>query len=208
LNKTSKNKPVPSHPKVTAQSRGVQRQVGPVAPPVFRPNATPKVLQSKMKEVRPEPRNRILVQKKEQSIVQPFVSRIVQAVKIYPNLHPGAVEPVNEGNIFHLKSFAGQYRLQRSQSHNVNVPNQQYNFVRTREGQMLLHNRYRHPSIAEGKQVLYAGEIFFNNGQLEWWSNGSGHYQPNADDAEQANLPMNQFFSYQQIIKGEHKRKR
>ena len=161
-----------------------------------------------MKEVRPEPRNRILVQKKEQSIVQPFVSRIVQAVKIYPNLHPGAVEPVNEGSIFHLKSFAGQYRLQRSQSHNVNVPNQQYNFVRTREGQMLLHNRYRHPSIAEGKQVLYAGEIFFNNGQLEWWSNGSGHYQPNADDAEQANLPMNQFFSYQQIIKGEHKRKR
>ena len=43
---------------------------------------------------------------------------------------------------------------------------------------MLLHNRYRHPSIAEGKQVLYAGEIYFNNGKLKWWSNGSGHYQP------------------------------
>jgi len=192
----------------------VQRHATPKAPPVYRPNSVPKVLQAKTKDARLETQNKVLAQKRvvinkrEQSIVQPFASKVVQAMKIYPNLHPGAVEPVNQGSIFHLKSFAGQYRLHRDQSHNVNVPNQQYNFVRTREGQMLLHNRYRHPSIAEGKQVLYAGEIFFNNGQLEWWSNGSGHYQPNADDAEQANLPMNQFFSYQQIIKGEHKRKR
>ena len=175
----------------------------------------PKVLQRQTRDVQPKvpkvlvpQRPNLQPQKTRQIAIQRFTSRVVQAVKVYPNLHPGAVEPVNEGNIFHLKSFAGQYRLHRSQSHNVNVPNQQYNFVRTREGQMLLHNRYRHPSIAEGKQVLYAGEIFFNNGQLEWWSNGSGHYQPNADDAEQANLPMNQFFSYQQVIKGEHKRKR
>ncbi len=135
-------------------------------------------------------------------------SRIMQAVKIYPNLHPGATEPINPGNIFRLNSFADQYRLHQVNSHAVNVPNQQYNFVRTREGEMLLHSRYRHPSIAEGKQVLYAGEIFFNNGKLQWWSNGSGHYQPDADGAEQANLPMDHFFSYQQIIKGEHKRKK
>ena len=135
-------------------------------------------------------------------------STVVQAVKFYPNLHPGAVEPVEPSNIFRLNNFANQYRLHRVNSHSVNVPNQQYNFVRTREGEMLLHSRYRHPSIAEGKQVLYAGEIFFNNGQLEWWSNGSGHYQPYAEDAAQASLPMDQFYSYQQIIKGEHKRKR
>lgn len=143
-----------------------------------------------------------------QTAVQRFTSRVVQAVKIYPNLHPGAIEPVNPASIFRLNSFAGQYRLHRRHSHSVNVPNQQYNFVRTREGEMLLHNRYRHPSIAEGQQVLYAGEIFFNNGQLQWWSNGSGHYQPNVDDAEQANLPMDHFFSYQQIIKGEHMRRK
>jgi len=166
--------------------------------------------------VRPEVPGRIPVQRnatvqqkgKEQSIVQPFASRVVQAVKFYPNLHPGAVEPVDPGNVFRLNNFANQYRLHKVNSHGVNVPNLQYNFVRTREGEMLLHARYRHPSIAEGKQVLYAGEIFFNNGQLEWWSNGSGHYQPYAEDADQANLPMDQFFSYQQIIKGEHKRKR
>lgn len=135
-------------------------------------------------------------------------SAVVQRLKIYPNLHPGAVEPVDHNNVFRLNSFAGQYRLQRRHSHGVNVPNQQYNFVRTREGETLLHSRYRHPSIAEGKQVLYAGEIFFNNGKLSWWSNGSGHYQPFAEDAEQANLPMDQFYSYQQIIKGEHTRQK
>jgi hypothetical protein len=173
---------------------------------VYRPNSTPKVLQAKIKEVRPEARRPPVVQKK--SIVQPFTSRVVQATKLYPNLHPGAIEPVDSGNLFRLHSFANQFRLHKVNSHSVNVPNQQYNFVRTREGDMLLHARYRHPSIAEGKQVLYAGEIFFNNGQLEWWSNGSGHYQPFAEDAEQASLPMSQFYSYQQIIKGEHKRKR
>ncbi len=72
---------------------------------------------------------------------------------------------------------------------------------------MLLHNRYRHPSIAEGRQVLYAGEAYFNNGRLEWWSNGSGHYQPDSEDAKQAALPLDHFYTYQQVIKGEHKRK-
>lgn len=172
------------------------------------PGPSPKVAQLKTKEVRPEPRSRIVIQRKEKSIIQPFVSRIVQATKLYPNLHPGAIEPVDTGNVFRLHNFANQYRLHRVNSHSVNVPNQQYNFVRTREGDMLLHARYRHPSIAEGKQVLYAGEIYFNNGQLEWWSNGSGHYQPYVEDAVQANLPMDQFYSYQQVIKGEHKRKK
>jgi hypothetical protein len=192
------------------QGGAVQRHTTPKAPPVYRPNSVPKVLQTKVKD---NPHNKAVTQrvaavkKANQSIVQPFASKVVQAVKFYPNLHPGAIEPVDTVNVFRLQNFANQYRLHRVNSHSVNVPNQQYNFVRTREGDMLLHARYRHPSIAEGKQVLYAGEIFFNNGQLEWWSNGSGHYQPYAEDAVQANLPMYQFFSYQQIIKGEHKRK-
>jgi len=223
LNKTLKTKNAQSPLNVTAQNRGprslpakpqagaVQRQTTPTAPPVYRPNSVPRVLQRKSKE---EPQKKVLTQKRapatkaEKSIVQPFASKVVQAVKIYPNLHPGAVEPVDLGNVFRLHNFANQYRLHKVNSHSVNVPNQQYNFVRTREGDMLLHARYRHSSIAEGRQVLYAGEIYFNNGQLEWWSNGSGHYQPYAEDAAQANLPMDHFYSYQQVIKGEHKRKR
>ena len=195
------------------QVGAVQRHLAPKPPPVYRPNSTPKVLQSKMKEARPETHPKVLAQrgaatKADQSTIQRFASRVVQAKKFYPNLHPGAVESVDPGNVFQLNNFSNQYRLRRKNSHGINVPNQQYNFVRTREGEMLLHARYRHPSIAEGKQVLYAGEVFFNNGQLEWWSNGSGHYQPDAEDAEQASLPMDHFFSYQQIIKGEHKRKK
>jgi hypothetical protein len=133
---------------------------------------------------------------------------VVQARKVYPNLHPGAVERVEPGQLFRLENFTDQYRLRKADSHGVYVPNQQYNFVRTVEGQMLLHNRYRHPSIAEGRQVLYAGEVHFNNGKLEWWSNGSGHYQPDSEDAQQAALPMDNFYTYQQVIKGEHKRRR
>lgn len=216
-----------------------------VAPPIYNPQPTPRVLQTKMaagnlREAQarislkgPQPRTQPKVlpprikaaQPKlevlnriagppparvvaPRRVVQRIRSRVVQATRFYPNLHPGAVEPVDPSNIFRLNSFADQYRLHKVHSHGVNVPNQQYNFVRTGEGEMLLHSRYRHPSIAEGKQVLYAGEIYFNNGKLEWWSNGSGHYQPDTDNAEQANLPMDQFFSYQQILKGEHTRKR
>ncbi len=132
---------------------------------------------------------------------------VVQALRFFPNLHPGAVERVEPSSIFRLESFTDQYRLRKVDSHGVSVPNQQYNFVRTAEGQMLLHSRYRHPSIAEGRNVLYAGEVFFNNGKLEWWSNGSGHYQPDVEEAVQASLPLDNFYSYQQIIKGEHKQK-
>jgi hypothetical protein len=204
------------------------------APEVYRPQAIPRVLQTKSSihvslpaSSRPAhdvmkrtvrsggaAENKSLISPRvdqrnvSSAAVQRFTSRVVQALKIYPNLHPGAVEPIDPSSLFRLASFANQYRLHRVNSHGVNVPNQQYNFVRTREGEMLLHSRYRHPSIAEGKQVLYAGEVFFKNGQLEWWSNGSGHYQPYAEDAEQAALPMDHFFSFQQIIKGEHRRKK
>lgn len=204
----------PLLPQLSAQKNRPGDKSAPVGPNVYRPQPVPKVLQTKtrpassqnVKAVAPH-----LQAKTNQNGVQlkrAINSRVVQAVKYFPNLHPGAVEPVNPDNIFRLNSFAGQYRLHQVHSHGVNVPNQQYNFVRTREGNTLLHNRYRHPSIAEGKQVLYAGEVYFDNGNLKWWSNGSGHYQPGADDAEQANLPMDRFYSYQQIIKGEHTRKK
>ena len=197
---SSQPKPIVKSP---VNARAAMR--GTPTPLQLRPSATrTQTAQPAARQTPPRATN----PKTRQGTVQPFASRIVQATKFYPNLHPGAVESVDPENVFRLNNFANQYRLRRVNSHGVNVPNQQYNFVRTREGEMLLHARYRHPSIAEGKQVLYAGEIFFNNGQLEWWSNGSGHYQPDAEDAGQANLPMDQFYSYQQVIKGEHKRKK
>jgi hypothetical protein len=228
------------------QLHAAQPRRQPIVPTVYRPQSTPKILQTKLGNgmasrgqfqvnptqptfrvahlpvkllVTPQRINLVRSQPIKSGIqlsrgvasrivVQRFQSGVVQATKFYPNLHPGAVESIDPSNIFRLNSFADQYRLHKVNSHGVNVPNQQYNFVRTSGGETLLHSRYRHPSIAEGKQVLYAGEIFFNNGQLQWWSNGSGHYQPDPDSAQQANLPMDYFFSYQQIIKGEHTRKK
>jgi hypothetical protein len=204
----------PQLPQANPQRNVPGQRPMPAAPNAYRPQPVPKVLQTKMKpnagKTPPAAAPRVTAPTKQNGVQlsRASISRVVQAVKYYPNLHPGAIEPVNQSNIFRLNSFADQYRLHQVNSHGVNVPNQQYNFVRTREGEMLLHNRYRHPSIAEGKQVLYAGEISFNNGKLAWWSNGSGHYQPSADDAQQANLPMEYFYSYQQIIKGEHTRKK
>lgn len=193
--------PQPKKPEVSIRPGSVP------LPTAYRPQPVPKVLQRKTHCAVAQPKP-VIPQLQSRQRATPAESRVVQATKYYPNLHPGAVESVNPASVFRLNSFADQYRLHRQNSHSVNVPNQQYNFVRTREGDMLLHNRYRHPSIAEGKQVLYAGEVFFNNGRLEWWSNGSGHYQPGAEDAGQANLPMDRFYSYQQIIKGEHTRKK
>jgi hypothetical protein len=199
--------PQPKKPEVS------NRRATPSLPTSYRPQAVPKVLQRKTHcapKIVAQPK--IAVQLKTappKTCPAPAINRaVVQGTKYFPNLHPGAVESVSRGSVFRLNSFADQYRLHRQDSHGVNVPNQQYNFVRTREGEMLLHNRYRHPSIAEGKHVLYAGEIFFNNGRLQWWSNGSGHYQPGPEDAVQANLPLDRFYSYQQIIKGEHTRKK
>ncbi|MDQ1610359.1 MAG: hypothetical protein QOG00_290 [Pyrinomonadaceae bacterium] len=205
----------PVQPRIISARPVVAAQVAhPRLPPAVTPQPRINPVQPKAVEVRirqaaaaPSPAlHRPVVQR---TVVQGFKSSVVQAkaTKFYPNLHPGAAVPVERSNIFTLDSFANQYRLRRNDSHTVNVPNMKYNFVRNREGQMLLHNRYRHPSLAEGQQVLYAGEVFFNNGTLQWWSNGSGHYQPDADGAEQANLPMDCFYSYQQIIKGEHLRK-
>lgn len=200
----------PPLPQVNQKNAGPVQRKAPAAPNVYRPQPVPKVLQTKQAQTPKAVAAARTQTKPNQNNVQlkATTSRVVQAVRFFPNLHPGATEPVNPSSLFRLNNFSDQYRLHRVNSHGVNVPNQQYNFVRTREGEMLLHNRYRHPSIAEGKQVLYAGEISFNNGKLDWWSNGSGHYQPSADDAGQANLPMENFYSYQQIIKGEHKRKK
>jgi hypothetical protein len=228
------------------------RRQPPAAPPVYRPQPTPLVLQRKSalpqrpnvaaavarlevprrpvqaatSHARPAAKPEAPAHRKspwptpaapphakppaavQQKRAQASAPKVVQAIKLYPNLHPGAVESVDPASVFKLSSFADQYRLRKTKGHGVYVPNQLYNFVRTSEGDMLLHNRYRHPSIAEGRQVLYAGEVFFNNGRLEWWSNGSGHYQPDSEDAKQAALPLDNFYSYQQVIKGEHKRKR
>ena len=96
--------------------------------------------------------------------------------------------------------------MRRGKEHGQYVPNAKFTFVKLTSGEMLMHQRFRHPVLAEGRPVLYAGEAHFNNGRLEWWSNGSGNYSPDADHAAQAGLPTDQFFTDDQILKGVHTR--
>ena len=84
--------------------------------------------------------------------------------KIYPNLNPAAAIPVDREQIFRLRSFADIYRLNRGKEHGQYVPNARFVFVTMTSGETLLHQRYRHPALSEGKPVLYAGEASFNSG--------------------------------------------
>jgi hypothetical protein len=124
--------------------------------------------------------------------------------RIYHNLNPSAAVPVDREQIFTLSSFSDQYRMRRGREHGQYVPNARFTFVKLTTGETLLHQRFRHPALAEGRPVLYAGEASFNNGKLQWWSNGSGNYRPDPDHATQAGLPMDNFFTYDQVLKGVH----
>jgi len=125
--------------------------------------------------------------------------------KIYPNLNPAAATPVDREQIFSLRSFAGHYRMSRGREHGQYVPNARFIFVTMLDGGTLMHQRYRHPAISAGQPVLYAGEAYFNNGQLEWWSNGSGNYRPDPRHAEQAGLPLERFYPWDDVLKGRHR---
>jgi hypothetical protein len=72
------------------------------------------------------------------------------------------------------------------------------------DGYTLMHPNFRHPALAGGRGVHYAGEAHFDNGRLLWWSNGSGNYRPDAEHAEQAGLPMDRFYAWDQVMKGKH----
>ena len=124
--------------------------------------------------------------------------------RFYSNLNPTAAIPVDRDQIFRLSSFAGNYRMRRGKEHGQYVPNARFVFVTMIGGETLLHPRFRHPALSEGKPVLYAGEASFNNGKLQWWSNGSGNYRPDPDHAAQAGLPVEQFYTFDDILKGRH----
>jgi hypothetical protein len=126
--------------------------------------------------------------------------------RLYPNLNPSAAVPVDRDQIFHLRSFADIYRMSRGKEHGQYVPNARFTFVKLTTGETLMHQRFRHPALAEGRPVLYAGEVHFDNGRLQWWSNGSGNYRPDSDHAAQAGLPVEQFYTHDEILKGVHTR--
>lgn len=180
------------------------------APPVYRPQMSvalinPKFVAVQMKPVL-APAVIIRHNPKPYTVVQPKSAS--GQPKFYPNLNPAAAAlKVDPTEFMHLQSGFDQsfYRMRRGGDHGLLVPNTKYIFVRTMDGDTVMHPRYRHPVLAQGRPVLYAGEAYFNNGKLDWWSNGSGNYRPDSDHAEQARLPMERFFTYEQVLKGAHR---
>lgn len=132
-------------------------------------------------------------------IIQPFVGG---QPRLYPNLNPAAALPVDRDQIFRLNNFFDNYRMHRGKELAQYVPNAKYVFVKMASGETLLHPRFRHPALAEGHPVLYAGEARFDNGKLLWWSNASGNYRPDAAHAAQAGFPMDQFLTYEKVLQG------
>ena len=142
-----------------------------------------------------------------------FPPRAIQAhsaggqPRLYQNLNPAAAIPVEKDQVFRLQNFYDHhYRLNRGKERAQYVPNSRYVFVKMTSGETLLHPRYRHPALAEGRPVLYAGEAAFDNGKLQWWSNASGNYRPDPNHAAQAGLPMDQFYTWEDIMRGAQSR--
>lgn len=101
----------------------------------------------------------------------------------------------------------GLFQLRRHDNPVLTRPSGVYNFVRV---QGATRNRAAtfmsagapHASLAAGRPVLYAGTAAFDGGNLQWWSNYSGTYQPQAAFCRQAALPEDKFVPWQQLQMG------
>ncbi len=129
--------------------------------------------------------------------------------RLYPNLNPRAMSvKAKREEIATLVPFFDEFRMTKPSYRGQTLPNSKFVFVTERDGAIHMHPRYRHPVIAEGRPVRYAGEAEFRHGELRWWSNASGNYKPSRRDAEQAGLPMDRFFTHEQVRSGAHRRPR
>jgi hypothetical protein len=122
-------------------------------------------------------------------------------LRLYPNLRPVAAVPGAAEQGLVLQSWYGHYSVRPSAGRGHYVPNARYLFVRTADGATRVHPRMRHPVLAAGQPVMYAGEAFFESGALRWWSNGSGHYRPDPEHAAQAGLPLELFRTWDDVIR-------
>jgi hypothetical protein len=138
---------------------------------------------------------------------KPFVFPVLQAraaagqLRLYPNLRPLARQPDTKEQIFTLQQWYGNYGMRGEGGRGHYVPNARYLFVRTTDGQTKMHPRLRHPTLAGGDPVMYAGEAYFESGALRWWSNGSGHYRPDPEHATQAGLPLTLFRTWDDVAR-------
>jgi tetratricopeptide (TPR) repeat protein len=81
-----------------------------------------------------------------------------------------------------------------------------YNFIVTkneRDEVEIIYGRIGHFHLSKDREVIFAGEIWFKNGQIGMWNNASGHFKPDAILAPQVaalcKLPLDKFESLDKL---------
>ena len=101
----------------------------------------------------------------------------------------------------------GAFNVRSADRHTMSPPTGTFNFVRVhgdtpRSRPLLVSAKLGHAQIAGGRPVVYAGTARFDSGEMAWWSNYSGTYQPIAAFRAQAGLPENKFVPWQKLQMG------
>ena len=121
--------------------------------------------------------------------------------KRFPNLMNDAVHEVPA---FRLEMRNGKW-VTVSEKGAVRSASGQHIFVVAEDGTIFVsgrrppgsHQVASHADLAGGRDVMYAGEIQFSGrtsrGEIRWWNNHSGHYQPGSELAPRTGLPMDLF---------------
>jgi hypothetical protein len=101
----------------------------------------------------------------------------------------------------------GGFQVRSAERHTTSPPTGTFNFVRVhgdtpRSRPLLVSARLAHAQMAGGRPVVYAGTARFDRGEMAWWSNFSGTYQPIAAFRAQAGLPEDKFVAWQKLQMG------
>jgi hypothetical protein len=101
----------------------------------------------------------------------------------------------------------GGFQVRSDQRHTMSPPTGTFNFVRVHgdtphSRPLLVSARLAHAQMSGGRPVVYAGTARFDRGDMAWWSNFSGTYQPIAAFRAQAGLPEDKFVPWQKLQMG------
>jgi len=106
-----------------------------------------------------------------------------------------------------LPGPGGGFQVRSAQRQTLSPPSGTFNFVRVHGDApharpVLVSTKLPHAQLADGRPVVYAGTARFEQGEMTWWSNYSGTYQPNAAFRAQAGLPEDKFVPWQKLLMG------
>ncbi|MEM7744436.1 MAG: hypothetical protein AAF409_12080 [Pseudomonadota bacterium] len=101
------------------------------------------------------------------------------------------------------------YDLMNQDRRGLGPANGTYNFVRIQgdrpgAAETLVSPNMSHAQLSQDRPVLYAGTAQFDQGEMRWWSNYSGTYQPIAAFRDRAALPGEKFVPWQRLQMGGH----